>query len=141
MIEAVSCHAVIRYLERVLGLPVAEWLAGADHLDEHARAELCCERAGLPVAAVRQSILSRPVIMAILAGFEQVIVRYEGFAYVIRSGKLVTIVTERMRDQKTGQAKRMKVKGRMSMRREIQKANRRNKARDRSRDRRRLEDA
>lgn len=141
MLEAVSCHAVIRYLERVLGLPVAEWLAGADHLDEHQRAVLCCERAGLPVAAVRQSILSRPVMMAILAGFRQVIVRHEGFAYVIRSGKLVTIVTERMRDEKIGQGKKMKLKGRMSMRREIQKANRRNKARDRSRDRRRLEEA
>lgn len=141
MLEAVSCHAVIRYLERVLGLPVAEWLAGADHLDEHARAELCCERAGLPVAAVRQSILNRPVVMAILAGFQQVIVRYEGFAYVIRSGKLVTIVTERMRDEKHGQARRMKLKGRTSMRRDIQKANRRNKGKNKSRDRRQLEDA
>lgn len=141
MLERVSCHAVIRYLERVLGLPVDEWLAGLGHLDELARAELCCERAGIPPAAVRQSILTRPVIAAMLAGFQHVIVRHEGFAYVIRSGTLVTIVTERMRDERHGAGKKLKTIDRAQMRREFLKLNRRNKGKNKSRDRRRLEEA
>jgi len=108
MESSVSYHAVIRYLERVLGLPVADWLREIGDLTENLKAELCCERAGLPVAAVRQSVLIDPVKKAVIAGFQQVIVRYDGYAYVVRSGKVVTIVTERMHDENTRQAYRIK---------------------------------
>jgi hypothetical protein len=108
MLEAVSYHAVIRYLERVLGLPVSDWLADVGDVAENLKAEFCCERAGLPVSAVRQSVLIEPVLSVIRAGFKQVIVRHEGFAYVVRAGKVVTIVTERMRDEKTSQLGKVK---------------------------------
>ena len=62
MLERVSYHACVRYLERVLRLPVADWLSGKDHLNEKAKAEHCCECAGLPVDAVRLAMLTPPVI-------------------------------------------------------------------------------
>lgn len=62
MLEKVSFHSVIRYLERVLHLPVDEWLRGKEHLNEKDRAEHCCECAGLPVDAVRLTMLTPAVI-------------------------------------------------------------------------------
>lgn len=62
MLDRVSYHAAIRYLERVLRLPVDEWLRGKEHLNEKARAEHCCECAGLPVDAVRLAMLTPAVI-------------------------------------------------------------------------------
>lgn len=136
----VSNHAVIRYVERVLGHPVDEWLAGAGNLREAERAVMVCNRAGLPIDAVRELILCRPVLVAVMAGFGQVIVRYEGFAYVVRSGIVATILTERMRDEKIGTFDKMKEKSRAEIRREMYRAGRRYKTKNKMRNRRRLEE-
>ncbi|TBY40859.1 hypothetical protein [Rhizobium leguminosarum] len=137
MLERVSLHAVLRYLERVLSLPVDAWLAEMPAGTSEARRVLsCCERAGLPVDAVRSSVLCRPVMLAVTAGFKDTVVRFGGFCYVIRDGAVVTILTERMRDQRIGQLGKVKVLDRTSMRREILKNNRRNRGKIKSRDRR-----
>jgi hypothetical protein len=135
----VTFHACIRYLERVLNLPVDEWLAGQDHLNEFDRAVLCCERAGLPVDAVKQSVLCKPVLYACLSGFQNVIVRCDNLAYVIRDGRVATILTERMRDKRIGLLDKIKTMDRTSMRKAILKNQRRHKGKNKSRDRRPVE--
>jgi hypothetical protein len=132
----VTYHACIRYLERVLGLPVDEWLVGTGHLSEFDRALLCCERAGLPVDAVKQSVLCKPVLYACMAGFVNCVVRCDNLAYVIREGRVATILTDRMRDKRIGLLDKVKTTDRSSMRREILKHQRRLKGKNKSRDRR-----
>lgn len=136
MLERVTYHACVRYLERVLGLPVDEWLIGHDHLNEFDKAHLCCERAGLPVDAVKQSVLCTPVLHACLAGFKNCVVRCDNLAYVIREGRVATILTDRMRDKRIGLLDKVKTTDRSSMRREILKTNRRLRGKNKSRDRR-----
>lgn len=135
MLDHVSYHACIRYLERVLRLPVAEWLRGREHLNEKLRAEHCCACAGVPVAAVRQAILCPALIGPILSNFDSVAVKFDGWVYIIRRGIVCTILTERMHDERTGRARPLKDFGRMEGRRNMAKTHRRMKARDRSRDR------
>lgn len=134
--DFVTYHAVIRYLQRVLDLPVDDWLVGQDHLSEFDRAFLCCERAGLPVDAVKQSVLCTPVLYACNAGFKNCVVRCDNLAYVIREGRVATILTDRMRDKRIGLLDKVKTADRTSMRREILKNNRRLKGKNKSRDRR-----
>lgn len=136
----VSNHAVIRYVERVLGHPVDEWLAGTGKLRSDNRAIIVCNRAGLPIDAVRELILCGPVLVAVQSGLGQVIVRYNGFAYVVRSGIVATILTERMRDEKIGTFEKMKEKSRAEIRREMYRAGRRYKTKNKMRHRRRLEE-
>ena len=138
MLHAVSHHAIIRYVERVLGLPVDEWLAGTEKMREADRAALVCERAGLPVDAVRELVLCRPVLVAVLANFRQVIVRYEGFAYVVRSGVVATILTERMRDERIGCHGKLQERDRTQMRKDMIRTTRRLKGKNKNKDRRRL---
>lgn len=135
MLDHVSYHAVVRYLERVLHLPVAVWLRGREHLNEKLRAEHCCACAGLPVAAVRQSILIPALIGPVLADFLNVAVKHGGMVYIVRRGVICTILTERMHDERTGRARPLKDVGRTEGRRNMAKSHRRMKARDRSRDR------
>ncbi|MBY3162098.1 hypothetical protein HFO65_15800 [Rhizobium laguerreae] len=139
LMSKVTLHAVRRYLERVLSLPVDAWLAEMPvGISETARVLSCCERAGLPVDAVRASVLCRPVMLAVAAGFKDTVVRIEGFCYVIRDGFVVTILTDDMRDARIGQLGKVKDLDRTSMRREILKNNKRNRGKVKSRDRRRL---
>lgn len=93
MLERVTCHAVVRYLERVLRLPVAEWLVGKEHLSENLRAEHCCERAGLPVAAVRLCMLTPPVIRQMNRNDpnKAKVITSDGI-YVIAEGRLITVL-------------------------------------------------
>ncbi|MBX5001863.1 hypothetical protein HJB72_28485 [Rhizobium lentis] len=136
MLERVTFHAVRRYLERVLSLPVDAWMAEMPGLTEIARVEACCERAGLPVDAVRSSVLCKPVLLAVTAGFKDTVVRFGGFAYVIKDGHVITVLTDQMRDQRIGLLGKVKTLDRTSMRREILKHNRRCKGKNKSRDRR-----
>lgn len=93
MLERVSFHAVIRYLDRVLGLPVEDWLDGRETLPEYVKAMHCCERAGLPVEAVRATIMSPAIARVCAAGFEEVAVRLDGFVYIIKDGIVATVLT------------------------------------------------
>lgn len=129
MLDHVSYHACIRYLDRVLGLPVADWLVGTEHLNEKLRAELCCERAGVPVAEVRKAILSKPVALAILSNFCDVTVRYEGFAYIIKNRIVVSIYTAAMRKRDLRHDRPATTQSRPSAKRDIHKAQRRNRKR------------
>jgi hypothetical protein len=93
----VSHHSVIRYLERVLGLPVDEWLVGCDHLNDYGKAQIACERAGLPVDAVRLSMLIEPVLKAMQTRSSQkakIITR--DAIYVVTGGNLVTVLAPGM---------------------------------------------
>lgn len=97
MLEAVSYHAVIRYLERVLCLPVSDWLREIGDVAEHIKAELCCERAGLPVSAVRLAMLTDPVLKAMRSRHCQktkVITR--DAIFVIMQGRIVTVLSPDM---------------------------------------------
>ncbi len=125
MLERVTYHAILRYLERVLGLPVNEWLVGTELLPDRERVAMACERAGLPVDAVRELILSKPVLRVVEAGFKDCVVRLDGFAYVIRNGRVATVMMAWMRDSQIGQHCRMKEQSRSQLKREHQKANRR----------------
>jgi hypothetical protein len=140
MLSQVTLHAVRRYLERVLALPVDAWLAEMPAgISETARVLSCCERAGLPVDAVRASVLCRPVMLVVAAGFKDTVIRTGGFCYVVRDGCVVTILTERMRDLRIGLVSKVKDLDRTSMRREIVKNNKRNRGKNKSRDRRLVE--
>lgn len=97
MLECVSYHAILRYLERVLGLPVDTWLVGMDTVPEGKRVDHACQCAGLPVDYVRDLILCRPVRLALSCGFKQVVVRVDGFSYVIENSKIVTVLASGMR--------------------------------------------
>ena len=79
----------------MLGLPVAEWLAGKDHLPEHVKAEHCCARAGLPVAAVRSVIMS-PAVSRVVAANLTAAIKHDGFIYIIERGGVLTVMTPRM---------------------------------------------
>lgn len=96
MLEAVSAHAVIRYLERVLRLPVAEWVRGVPMLDERKQAEYCCGRAGLTSQAVRLAILAPAVERALSAGAIKAKVVTETAIYVVERGKVITVLTPEM---------------------------------------------
>lgn len=93
MLDRITCHAVIRYLERVLRLPVAEWLQGKEHLPENVKAEYCCARAGLPVAAVRLTMLTPPVIrqMNRFDPNKAKVITSDGI-YVIADGRIITVL-------------------------------------------------
>lgn len=95
MLNKVSHHAVIRYLDRVLGLPVDEWLVGLDHLGENMKAKHCCERAGLPVDAVKSVILCPAVLKAVQSRMTGS-VKHDGFVYVLSGGGILTILTYRL---------------------------------------------
>jgi hypothetical protein len=138
MSKHVSHHAVIRYVERVLGHDVEPWLVGMDMAKEEDRASHCCIMAGVHLAAVRELILCPPVRTACAAGFKNVTVRFEGFAYVILDGKVVTILTEDMRDQQFKADKKLRHFSRDEMRREFLRNNKRLKGKNKARDRRRL---
>lgn len=138
MSKHVSHHAVIRYVERVLGHDVEPWLVGMDQAKEEDRAAHCCTMAGVHLAAVRELILCPPVLTACAAGFKNVTVRFEGFAYVILDGKVVTILTEDMRDQQFKADKKLRHFTRDEMRREFLRNNKRLKGKNKARDRRRL---
>lgn len=133
---AVSFHAVIRYVERVLGEPCDDWLKDAGPILEEARARLCCQRAGLPFLAVIDLILCPPVLSACLAGFAEVSVRFEGFVYIVRSGRVISVLTEEMHDRRTGRLGRVREQSRQSMRRDILRNERRLKGRNRTLNRR-----
>ncbi|NTG61818.1 hypothetical protein G6L45_16180 [Agrobacterium rhizogenes] len=125
MLDRVTYHAIFRYLERVLGLPVDEWLVGTELLPDRERVAIACERAGLPVDAVRELILSKPVQRVVAAGFRDCVVRLDGFSYVISGGKVTTVLTNWMRDSQVGQLERMKEQTRSQLKKDFQKANRR----------------
>lgn len=93
MLHRVSHHAVIRYLDRVLGLPVDAWLVGMEHKPESQRSLHCCERAGLPVDAVRSVIMHPAIARVCAAGFVDVAVRLDGFVYIIQDGNVITVLT------------------------------------------------
>lgn len=95
MLNRVSSHCVIRYLERVLGLPVDEWLVGTDRMPESTRAAMCCERAGLPVDAVRAVILSSSVALAVKTNLTGAI-KHEGFVYIVERGGVLTVMPRAM---------------------------------------------
>jgi hypothetical protein len=95
MLERVSSHAVIRYLQRVLGLPVDEWTVGMDREPERVRCAHCCERAGLPVDAVRNTILT-PVVSKAIELRMTGAVKCSGFVYVLEQGKVLTVMNPRM---------------------------------------------
>lgn len=124
-LSKVTYHAIFRYLERVLGLPVDEWLVGTELLPDRERVAIACERAGLPVDAVRELILSKPVLLVIAAGFKDCVVRIDGFSYVISGGKVTTVLLNWMRSSQIGQGGRMKEQTRSQLKRDFQKANRR----------------
>lgn len=96
MLEKVTFHAVVRYLERVLGLPVDEWLVGHEHMNEFDKAHLCCERAGLPVDAVKATIMHPAIARVCLAGFDEVAVRLDSFVYIIKGGVVATVLTPKI---------------------------------------------
>ncbi len=125
MLEKVTYHAIFRYLERVLGLPVDEWLVGTELLPDRERVAIACERAGLPVDAVRELILSAPVKRVIAAGFKDCAVRLDGFSYIISDGKVTTVLLNWMRNSQLGQHTRLKEQTRSQLKRDFQKANRR----------------
>lgn len=93
---SVSHHAVIRYLDRVLGLPVDEWLAGKEHMPEWQRCAICCERAGLPVDAVRATMMHPAIARVCAAGFDDVAVRLDGFVYIVKEGVVITVLTAKL---------------------------------------------
>lgn len=97
MLSSVSYHAVLRYLERVLGLPVDAWTAGMAGKNDLQKALHCCGCAGLPVDAIKQSILVPPVIRAMQSKLPNVTVRHDGFAYIVGYGTVRTILTGEMR--------------------------------------------
>lgn len=138
MSKYVSHHAVIRYVERVLGHDVEPWLVGMDLAKAEERAAHCCTMAGLHIAAVRELILSAPVRAACIAGFKQVTIRYEGFAYIILNGTVVTVLSNEMQDDKLQRGSKMKHFSRDEMRREFLRNNKRLKGKNKARDRRRL---
>lgn len=93
MLERVSCHAVIRYLERVLHLPVAEWLLGCDHLPADLQEKICCERADLPTEAVRLAMLTPPVIRQMNRNdSRKAKVITSDAIYVVVSGRIITVL-------------------------------------------------
>lgn len=99
MLSSVSYHAILRYLERVLGLPVDTWLVGMDTVPEGKRVDHACQCAGLPVDYVRELILCPTVRTALACGFKQVVVRVDGFSYVIENSKIVTVLAHGMRSK------------------------------------------
>ncbi|MDI7862556.1 hypothetical protein MRS76_11345 [Rhizobiaceae bacterium n13] len=102
MIQYVSFHAVVRYLDRVLGLPVDEWLAGLDHLPEDKRAQKACECAGLPVDAVRLCMLTEPVIRALRRPLStKVHVITPEAIFIVQDGTLVTVLSPQMQRYRT----------------------------------------
>lgn len=126
MLDRISYHAVIRFLERAHGLPVAVWLNGTEHFNERTRAEHCCTHAGLTVADVRASILT-PALTRIMeyATKGRVTLRMAGLVYVIDGGNLVTILTADMHRPRKQQP--AKVLSRSEARRVIDNGYRRNK--------------
>ncbi|NHT75911.1 hypothetical protein G8E10_09485 [Rhizobiaceae bacterium CRRU44] len=101
MLERVTAHAVLRYLERVLHEPVQQWLADQPPMRECQKLALCCERAGLPADAVRLSMLTQPVINALNTKRSQkTTLVTENAVYVIDGRKIITVLAIGMRPKK-----------------------------------------
>jgi hypothetical protein len=97
MLERVSSHAVIRYLERVLCLPVDDWCSDREFPHDRAKAEFCCERAGLPVDAVKLCMLTDDVLRAMgsRTATRGRLVTKECI-YIFRDGNLITLLAPEM---------------------------------------------
>lgn len=98
MHSAVTHHAALRYMQRGLGLPIEQWLKGKDSMREADKLALCCKLAELPVDAVRELVLCPAVKRVLACGFNEVTVRLDRLAFVIKGGKVVTVLTADMRD-------------------------------------------
>lgn len=128
-LHVITPHAVIRFLERVMGLPIAPEIWRAH--DGGARmtaAQMACEGHGLTIDQVRALIVSAtPMIGAIIkAGCPDTKILGGDFAYIFRQGFLVTIVFKWMRDDRMKDLLRMP-EGKRERQREAHKAMRRRK--------------
>lgn len=93
MLSCVTYHAVVRYLERVLHLPVESWLVGMEHNTHEFQAMECCRRADLPIEAVRSAVLSPAVLRALSCGLSKINLIHDDAVYVIDGGRVVTILS------------------------------------------------
>lgn len=100
MLSRVSYHAVMRYLERVLGCPVPDWLDGKEYLNPRGQAEFACAAAGLSLDEVRRAMLV-PAVERVIAGVTgRVSVRCDHVVYVIKDGVVTTIKTAAMQSER-----------------------------------------
>lgn len=113
-LEAVSYHAVIRYVQRVCCIELPETGKNIVDAEAHARA------AGMSIDIVRALILTPQVQSAIRLGLPAM--RTKTFIARIGTEGVVTTILSRA-SSKTG-TKRMKAKGRRETRRAIQAHNR-----------------
>ncbi|PYE25073.1 hypothetical protein C8J32_10426 [Rhizobium sp. PP-CC-3A-592] len=131
MLDRVTNHACLRYMERVLGHPVETWLAGRSPMREADKVALCCNLAGLTVNGVRELVLHPAVLRMIACGFRQVTVRLDGFAYVIQDGKVITVLAGYMRDTRLCQSTKLKTQTRAEARKTIIRREKRHRGRRR----------
>jgi hypothetical protein len=103
--DRITYHACVRYLERVLGLPIPEkviaLINGNSPDNRRGGAEMACALHGLTVAHVRQMILAEsPMIgMILAAGFNQNKITKGDFVYVINNRCLATILHRWMHEE------------------------------------------
>ncbi|ASY64461.1 hypothetical protein SJ05684_c30370 [Sinorhizobium sojae CCBAU 05684] len=69
---------------------------GKEALGENIKAAHCCERAGLPVDAVRLSMLTEPVMRAMRSRSQKTKVITREAIYVVTQGSLVTVLAPTM---------------------------------------------
>lgn len=133
MLERVSYHAVLRFLERVLDCDVAAWLASGSADGPEAEAQLCCERAGVSVDDVRTAILSPGVRVALSMASPDpnsvITVLSDDHAFIVRNAVVVTVTTKDMHRRSRGCLQRLKVSTVREGKRGSQRANRRNRKR------------
>lgn len=102
-LSAISPHAVMRYLERVMRLAVTPECWTIHDAGQRMNAALmACRAHGLTVDQVREMMLGEvPMIgVMITAAVGQTKIVSGDFAYVIRDGRLVTVVDKWMNDDR-----------------------------------------
>ncbi|MBB4066775.1 hypothetical protein [Gellertiella hungarica] len=94
MHERISSHAVLRYMERVMRLPVQEWIGDDDTLPENLKVLRCCQRARLSLHDICNEILHPAVKLVMDSGFANCKVRLDRITYVVKDGHLITVMRE-----------------------------------------------
>lgn len=94
MHERVSSHAILRYMERVMRLPVQEWVGGDDTLPENLKVARVCQRAKVSAYEICQQILNPSVVAVMKAGFANCKIKQGRITYVVKDGHLITVMRD-----------------------------------------------
>lgn len=125
MNDKITYHAIIRFLERVMNIDVTQFIGEVSAAKDKEQATIACQRAGTSIEHIRSLIMQSPAGEALLAGFTQVNVHYEGSTYVIDQGILKTILEHQMWLKNTARNGKLKLKSETERKRSLHQAKRR----------------